>query len=338
MRRKFGGWIGEQLGVGWADEWGMVRGVIVFAVVGWAAGCEPGAVVARKGGAGGKVGGGAGDFPSVAVGGGGEGLGGRGGRGGRIGDAGVADVDEVLVEDGGTGDVGRGGGLAGRGGMVARGKEGQGGRGVAGLGGGKGRADGGRDGGGIDAGAKTAAGGASGRVPKVGDLIVDEALVNPGGDDLGREWVEIASVSGDPLDLSGLHLASATTDVGVAAGTLAPGGLMVLGQSADATKNGGARVDAAYGTKLILSNANGQLSICVDACAFGTVLEKVAWGTLPDTDAGHALVFDRAGQLACTSAAAFGAGGDFGSPGEPNPPCGAAAADSGASGDGSVAH
>jgi hypothetical protein len=150
------------------------------------------------------------------------------------------------------------------------------------------------------------------RAPRPGELAIDEVLVNPTGDDLGREWIELSNRSGDWLDLSALHLAGASIDVAVAGGAIAPGALRVLGQSADPTKNGGAPVDAAYGTKLILSNANAQVSVCLDACASGLVLDTVAWGTLVDPLTG----------AICAAETPFGTGGSFGTPGLPNPPCG----------------
>jgi hypothetical protein len=159
------------------------------------------------------------------------------------------------------------------------------------------------------------------RAPRAGELVVGEILVNPTGDDLGREWVEIRSVASEPLDLSQLHLATASTDVPVPAGTIAPGALLLLGQSGDPSKNGGAPVAVAYGTKLILVNANGQLSLCVGACPGGAVIDSVTWGALGDVYTGHALVIDSAGQTFCPAEAAFGSGGSFGTPGTPNPPC-----------------
>lgn len=160
------------------------------------------------------------------------------------------------------------------------------------------------------------------RTPRIGELVIDEVLVNPAGDDLGREWIELANLSAEWLDLSGLHLANASVDVAVAGGSIAPGGLRVLGQSADPSKNGGAPVDAAYGTKLILNNADGRVSICVGPCASGLALDTVSWGTLGDAYTGHALVVDPATQAICAAVAPFGTGASFGTPGEPNPPCG----------------
>jgi len=159
------------------------------------------------------------------------------------------------------------------------------------------------------------------RAPVIGDLAIDEILANPSGSDLGREWIEIASRSPDPLDLASLHVADTTTDVAVAAGSLGARALLVLGQSADPTKNGGAPVAAAYGTRLILNNEGEQISICLGPCATGVVLDTVAWGAIGAAYDGHALVVDPATKTICPATALFGTAGDFGTPGAPNPPC-----------------
>jgi len=162
---------------------------------------------------------------------------------------------------------------------------------------------------------------AGARTPRPGEVVIDELLVNPTGDDLGREWIELANRASEALDLSQLHLATASTDVAAAAGTIAPGALLLLGQSTDPTKNGGAPVAVAYSTKLLLLNANGQLSICLGACASGIVLDTVSWGALGDDQTGHALIVDPATKGLCPASAPFGTAGSFGTPGAPNPPC-----------------
>jgi hypothetical protein len=159
------------------------------------------------------------------------------------------------------------------------------------------------------------------RMPRPGEVAIDELLVNPTGDDLGREWIELANRASEPLDLSQLHLATVSTDVAVAAGTIAPGALLLLGQSSDPTKNGGAPVAVAYGTKLILLNANGQLSLCLGACASGVAIDAVSWGALGDDQTGHALIVDPATKGLCSASTPFGTAGSFGTPGAPNPPC-----------------
>jgi hypothetical protein len=159
------------------------------------------------------------------------------------------------------------------------------------------------------------------RAPRAGEVAIDELLVNPTGDDLGREWIELENRASEPLDLSQLHLATASTDVAAAAGTIGPGALLLLGQSSDSTKNGGAPVAVAYNAKLILVNANGQLSICLGACASGLVLDTVSWGALGDDQTGHALIVDLATRDLCPASTPFGTAGSFGTPGGANPPC-----------------
>src|SRR5262245_26416130 len=89
---------------------------------------------------------------------------------------------------------------------------------------------------GADAGAETVAGDAGldarvARPPDAGEIAVVEVLVNPGGQDTGREWIEILNRATEPLDLSDLHLADAATDVAAPAGVVPGGGRLVLGQS-----------------------------------------------------------------------------------------------------------
>ena len=159
------------------------------------------------------------------------------------------------------------------------------------------------------------------RAPRPGEVAIDELLVNPTGDNLGREWIELANRSSEPLDLSQLHLATASTDVAAAAGTIGGGALLVLGQSTDPTKNGGAPVAVAYNSRLILSNANGQLSLCLGPCASGVVIDAVSWGALSDDQTGHALIVDPVTRDLCPAFTSFGTAGSFGTPGAPNPPC-----------------
>ena len=96
------------------------------------------------------------------------------------------------------------------------------------------------------------------RAPRPGELAIDELLVNPTGDDLGREWIELANRSAEPLDLSALHLANGV-DRRRGGGRRdrrrgAPRARTV-DRSGEERRRAG-RV--AYGTKLILLNANGQ--------------------------------------------------------------------------------
>jgi lamin tail-like protein len=162
----------------------------------------------------------------------------------------------------------------------------------------------------------------SARPPAAGEVVVTEALVNPAGQDTGREWIEIANRSNDALDLSNLHIADANAvDVAAPAGILAAGGRLVLGQSADPSKNGGAPITVAYGTRFGLNNDGEQIAICVGACATGVVVDSVGWQTLGAAYDGHAAVFDRAANRVCPATQPFGTGGDCGTPGGADDAC-----------------
>jgi hypothetical protein len=163
--------------------------------------------------------------------------------------------------------------------------------------------------------------GPAARVPGAGEIVIDELLVDPAGNDLGHEWIEIANVASEPLDLGGLRVADETTEAAVDAGVLPAGGLLVLGQSIDRAHNGDAPVDLAYGTRLTLNNGADRVEICLGPCGGGVVLDAVGWSAAwGDTYVGHAVVVERGGR-ACPAAEAYGAGGNFGTPGRANPPC-----------------
>src|SRR5205085_11316383 len=117
-------------------------------------------------------------------------------------------------------------------------------------------------------------------------------------------------------------------DVTAAAGVLAPRALLVLGQSADRAHNGDAPVDFAYGTRLQLNNDADRIVLCAGACAAGVTLASFAWAAPFGPEyAGHAIVVEAGGT--CPAADAYGAGGNFGTPGRSNPACARGAADGG---------
>jgi hypothetical protein len=158
------------------------------------------------------------------------------------------------------------------------------------------------------------------RPPRAGEVVIDEVLVDPASNDLGHEWLEIVNVTGDTLDLATLHLSDDVTDAAVDGGLLSPGQRLVLGQSVDRAHNGDAPVDLAYGTRLSLNNGADRIALCLGACADGLELDvfawTVAWG---DAYVGHAIVLSAG--ATCAAQDAYGTGGNFGTPGRPNPPC-----------------
>jgi hypothetical protein len=166
-----------------------------------------------------------------------------------------------------------------------------------------------------------------GRAPRAGELAITELLVDPAGNDLGHEWVEIANLTDDALDLSTLRLADDATEFPFDAGVLLPRTLLVLGQSADRTHNGDAPVDRAYGTRLAFNNGADKLVLCAGPCASGGVLASFTWTA---SYAGRAVVVAPTGAT-CPATETYGAGPDLGTPGRPNPPC-APQADAGGDG------
>ncbi len=164
--------------------------------------------------------------------------------------------------------------------------------------------------------------GVAAALPAAGDLVIDELLINPAGTDTNREWIEIANVSPVTLDLHQLHVADSASDVAVDAGLLAPGGLLVLGQSLDPTKNGGAPIAFSFGNVISLNNGGDSISICLGPCATGVVLDQVVWtADLGAAFDGHAAIVGAPPDLFCPADQPFGDAGSFGSPGEANPPC-----------------
>jgi hypothetical protein len=158
--------------------------------------------------------------------------------------------------------------------------------------------------------------------PRAGEVVVDEMLVNPAGTDTGREWIEILNTTALALDLEALHVADASKEVAVAAGVLAPGAVLLLGQSADPTKNGGAPVTLAYGTTISLNNDGDTITLCLGSCAGGLILDRVSWsGDLGPSYDGHAAMVTAGTGTFCPADQPFGTAGSFGTPGAPNPPC-----------------
>ena len=166
----------------------------------------------------------------------------------------------------------------------------------------------------------------------------DELLINPAGTDTNREWIEVVNVAPFALDLHALHVADAASDLALDAGVLAPGGILVLGQSLDPTKNGGAPISLSFGNTISLNNGGDAIALCIGPCATGLVLERIDWtADLGAAYDGHAAIVGGGGAglfFFCAAADPYGTAGSFGSPGAPNPPCGDAGADAGAGADG----
>jgi hypothetical protein len=159
-------------------------------------------------------------------------------------------------------------------------------------------------------------------LPRAGEVAIDELLVNPAGTDTNREWIEIVNSTTFALDLRQLYVADAASELPLDAGVLPAGGVLVLGQSLDPTKNGGAPVDLSFGNTISLNNPGDSITLCLGPCADGLILSQVSWTSdLGAAYDGHAAMVDRASGAFCPADQPFGAAGSFGSPGEVNAPC-----------------
>jgi hypothetical protein len=162
------------------------------------------------------------------------------------------------------------------------------------------------------------------RAPRAGEIVIDEMLVNPAGTDIGREWIELRSLAPVPLNLAELHVADRLSDVAVAGGVLAPGEVLLLGQSLDPAKNGGAPIAVIYGTTVSLNNDGDTISLCWGACETGVVLDRYTYGALGTPYDGHALILSPSAdptRKGCPAQDPFGTGESFGTPGRANPAC-----------------
>jgi len=165
-------------------------------------------------------------------------------------------------------------------------------------------------------------------VPRAGDLLIDEIMIDPAGADLGKEWVEVYNASAEPLDLSQVVLAddlgrhALAPLPGLEPHPLGAGAWAVLGQSGDVTKNGGVTLDWVYGTQLGLNNGGDRVALCWISCDAG-LLAEIRWDSQDPALVGHALVIEPGGRR-CPASSRYGLPGeetDAGTPGARNDPC-----------------
>lgn len=151
-------------------------------------------------------------------------------------------------------------------------------------------------------------------------IVVSEVLADPGAvpDDDG-EWIELYNAGDAPAELRGWRLAS-RSDPGHAIArslTVRPGAAVVLARSAVQRRNGGVRVDHAYGSGVSLANASDWIVV---RDARGATVDSVAWSAPPRRGASWALRTlagaraDAGGPAWTVSTAKFGRG-DRGTPG-----------------------
>jgi hypothetical protein len=107
------------------------------------------------------------------------------------------------------------------------------------------------------------------RIDRDFDLVINEALVNPGGtiSDANGEWWEIYNRGTRPVDLQNLVIADSAASGRrpyhlISSSLVVPsGGYVVLGNTTNTTNNGGVAVDYAYGSALQLANSLDAIKI-----------------------------------------------------------------------------
>lgn len=164
------------------------------------------------------------------------------------------------------------------------------------------------------------------RAPRAGDVVIDEVMKNPtrAGDD--AEWLELANVADDALQLDGCTL---TDDDGerftFGADVIVPArGFFVIGSNPDPGANGGFAPDL-VAPDLVLANEADELEL---TCG-GALIDRVAWTASWPARTGRAMNLggtpsaaanDAAGAW-CDAPTRFGDGTNLGSPRRANPAC-----------------
>ncbi len=159
-----------------------------------------------------------------------------------------------------------------------------------------------------------------------GDLVISELLVNPSAvsDDLG-EWIELYNPTAQPIAFcGGWTLSDDGSDlfeVADASMVAPPGGFLVLCVNGDVGANGGVACDGTYAYgDLQLGNSGDELRVDFG----GQLIDEISWNSGFDT-AGEAQAVSEPVTAArnnqagawCDAATPL-AGGDAGTPGQPN--------------------
>jgi cysteine-rich repeat protein len=170
---------------------------------------------------------------------------------------------------------------------------------------------------------------------QVGSVIVTEFMFDPvATEDTFGEYVELFNTLDVPVDIAGWKLEDGNQDSATILPpdgelVVAPHDFVVLGRNADFFFNGGVPVDYAYGSKFNLANTRDRIRLLWNDTIIDQV-EYVIGDTFPKTT-GHSLSLDQSkfsadandlGTNWCPTPDTYKLdGGDFGTPGEMNPPC-----------------
>jgi hypothetical protein len=166
-----------------------------------------------------------------------------------------------------------------------------------------------------------------------GDLVITEIMANPKSvDDAVGEWIEIYNASSSTIKLDGWVIADSVGDKHtISSGAtleIKAGALLVLGNHSESTENGGVTLNYSWGSDIILDDLVGPLKLI----AGSTEVDVVDYGgdDFPPMPEGASLQLDPSAESAtsnddganwCVSTKGL-SGGDAGTPGSSNPPCG----------------
>lgn len=169
-------------------------------------------------------------------------------------------------------------------------------------------------------------------VVQPGAVMFSEMLVDPAAvpDDQG-EWLELTNASADDLTLDGWTLSTGSGGSHILAPStslrIPAGGVLVLGRSTERPVNGGAAVDYAYGTDLLLDDTEDTVWLHTGSLLVDQVHYDASWplaaGAALSLDPGALGADPLANDLAtawCVAVPVFG-DGDLGTPGVLNPSC-----------------
>jgi len=164
--------------------------------------------------------------------------------------------------------------------------------------------------------------------PAPGSLVIHEVMANPKAvADSDGEWIEVRNVGAEPVDLRGVAVSDGTRTMPIEESlVIEPGGVAVLARNGDPGVNGGVLAQGVL-PRMQLPNESGTVRItCGDV-----LLDQVRWERGWAIREGSSLSLDPGGSDPdrndspawwCRGSEAWD-GGDLGSPGRINPPCGA---------------
>jgi len=148
-----------------------------------------------------------------------------------------------------------------------------------------------------------------------GDVLITEVMAEPLAVSDGT-WVEVHNVSDASIDFAGWSFETELDSHSILSSIVVPpDGRFTIGTNADADSNGGVTIDEEW-TDLQIDPANDNLQLLID----GQMIDSVLLDSSVTPQSGVALGFDEDQDQWCNQVTSL-AGGDRGTPGQPNDTC-----------------